>query len=67
MGGRDLPICDGDCYGTYDLDYVKNSTFPKASALEVYIQPGTGHGLTLHQNATAGYQVMFDFLDKNGL
>ncbi|RDW65108.1 hypothetical protein BP6252_10759 [Coleophoma cylindrospora] len=67
LAEHDLPICDGDCKGVYNVTQLKNSSFPKASALEVYIQPGAGHGLTLHKNATAGYQVMFDFLGSNGL
>jgi hypothetical protein len=33
----------------------------------VYVQPGSGHGLTLHKNATAGYGAMFDWLTLNGL
>jgi hypothetical protein len=41
--------------------------FPAASAFEAYIQPNTGHGLNFHYNATAGYQVIQDFLGRNGL
>ena len=62
----DFYICDGDCKGAYDLQDLKN-TYPNATAVEAYIQPKTGHAFTLHNNATAGYQVTFDFLDRNGL
>jgi hypothetical protein len=60
-------ICDGDCNHAYDLSQIKKGIFPATSALDAYIQPKTGHGMTLHKNATAGYQVTFDWLAKNGL
>ncbi|KAJ9500873.1 hypothetical protein H2202_003431 [Exophiala xenobiotica] len=62
----DFYICDGDCKGAYDLQDLKD-TYPNAAIVEDYIQPNTGHAFTLHNNATAGYQVTFDFLDRNGL
>ena len=31
-----------------------------------YRQPGTGHGLPLHNNAQLGFRAMFDWLHKNG-
>jgi hypothetical protein len=46
---------------------IKDDLYPGATALDVHIQPGTGHGLTLSTNATAGYKVTFDFLKKAGL
>ena len=61
----DFYISDGDCKGSYSLQELKN-TYPNA-VVEDYIQPNTGHALTLHNNATAGYQVTFDFLNRNGL
>lgn len=62
----DFYICGGDCKGAYDKKDLEN-TFPKATDLEVYIHPNTGHAFPLHNNATAGYQVSFDFLARNGL
>ena len=62
----DFFVCGGDCKGAYSLTQP-NGMYPDASALEVYIQPKTGHALPLHTNATAGFQVSFDFLDRNGL
>lgn len=62
----DFAICDGDCRNTYELASLKQ-IYPHAKAIEAYIQPGSGHGLTLHRNATAGYEVTFDFLARNGL
>jgi hypothetical protein len=67
LGEYDFPVCDGDCKGITNSTRAKATFFPKASAVDVYIQPGTGHGFTLHKNATAGYQVMFDFFGRNGL
>ncbi|OQV05146.1 hypothetical protein CLAIMM_09932 [Cladophialophora immunda] len=62
----DFYICDGDCKGAYDPQDLKD-TYPNAAVVEDYIQPNTGHAFPLHNNATAGYQVMFDFLERNGL
>ncbi|KIX03763.1 uncharacterized protein Z518_07316 [Rhinocladiella mackenziei CBS 650.93] len=62
----DFYICAGDCKGAYTLQDLKN-TYPNAAVVEDYIQPNTGHAFPLHNNATAGYQVTFDFLDRNGL
>lgn len=62
----DFYICGGDCKGIYDLETLKE-TYPNANDIEVAIQPNTGHAFTLHNNATAGYQVTFDFLARNGL
>jgi pimeloyl-ACP methyl ester carboxylesterase len=62
----DFFICGGDCRNTYSLEQL-HATYPKASAIEVYIQPNTGHALPLHNNATAGFQASFDFLEKHGL
>lgn len=62
----DFYICDGDCKGAYNLQDLKD-TYPNAAVVEAYIQPNTGHAFPLHNNATAGYQVTFDFLDRNDL
>jgi pimeloyl-ACP methyl ester carboxylesterase len=58
--------CLGDCKGTYTLPALQG-IYPNASNIEVQLQPGTGHGLTFSTNATAGYALTLDFLDKNGL
>ena len=62
----DFFICGGDCKNTYSLDQL-HDLYPKASGIEVYIQPNTGHALPLHNNATAGFQASFDFLARHGL
>lgn len=62
----DFYICKGDCKGAYNETQL-DQAFPRAKDLEVYIQPNTRHALPFHKNATAGFQVMFDFLGKNGL
>jgi pimeloyl-ACP methyl ester carboxylesterase len=62
----DFYICAGHCRGAYNLQDLKD-TYPNAAVVEDYIQPNTGHAFPLHNNATAGYQVTFDFLDRNGL
>jgi hypothetical protein len=66
IGEYDYPICDGDCKGTYNMETLKKS-FPAASDVSVYLQPRTGHGLTLSTNATAGYQASFVYLDEHKL
>jgi pimeloyl-ACP methyl ester carboxylesterase len=63
----DFYICGGDCKGIPEADpKALANTYPNA-VIEVAIQPNTGHAFTLHNNATAGYQVTFDFLARNGL
>lgn len=66
VGENDYPVCDGDCNNSYSLDNI-TELYPAASNISVYLQPGTGHGLTLSTNATAGYDVMFSFLDMYNL
>ncbi|KAL1593615.1 hypothetical protein SLS59_009129 [Nothophoma quercina] len=72
-GQHDVPFCGGNCYGMAQNITAANipagvkTAFPAASAFEAYIQPNTGHGLNFHYNATAGYQVIQDFLGRNGL
>lgn len=62
----DFFVCTGDCKEVVDLNSLK-ARWPNATAVEVDIQPNTGHALPLHNNATAGFQVSFDFLGRNGL
>lgn len=66
MGEDDFPVCDGDCNNVYDVEDISR-LYPAAKDVSVYLQPGTGHGLTLSTNATAGYEVMFSYLDSYGL
>ncbi|KAF9698970.1 hypothetical protein EKO04_003320 [Ascochyta lentis] len=72
-GEHDVPFCGGNCYGMVPNMTAANipagvkAAFPAASAFEAHIQPSTGHGLNFHYNATAGYQVIQDFLASNGL
>lgn len=66
IGENDYGSCGGDCTGAYDVEMIKK-VYPGATDLDVHVQPGTGHGLTLSINATAGYKASFDFLHKSGL
>jgi pimeloyl-ACP methyl ester carboxylesterase len=72
-GENDVPFCGGNCYGQLMGTNYSNIpegvavTFPSASTVVSHIQPNTGHGLNFHYNATAGYQVIQDFLASNGL
>lgn len=66
VGGEyDFSVCLGDCRG-YNQTMV-DFMFPAASNVEVYLQPGTGHGLPFHYGARTGFKATFDWLDKNGL
>ncbi|KAK6405638.1 hypothetical protein LTR81_019663 [Elasticomyces elasticus] len=62
----DTVICDGDCKNTYTAEAL-HAIYPNASSIDVHIQPGAGHALTFHRNATAGYKVSFDWLASHGL
>ncbi|KAI0120851.1 hypothetical protein F4776DRAFT_665477 [Hypoxylon sp. NC0597] len=65
-GEFDYVNCNGDCRGTYSVEGIKNSTFPAASNVTVYLQPNTGHALTVAKNSSAGFEVMFSYLDAHG-
>jgi pimeloyl-ACP methyl ester carboxylesterase len=62
----DFYICRGDCNGLANVTMLAQ-TYPNATAIEVAIQPNTGHALPLHNNATAGFQLTYDFLARHGL
>ena len=62
----DFFICGGDCKGVTDVETLRK-TWPTAGDIDLVIQPNTGHALPLHNNATAGFQLSFDFLERNGL
>ncbi|KAL7942555.1 hypothetical protein V8C42DRAFT_359998 [Trichoderma barbatum] len=62
----DFYICRGDCRGLANVTAL-NETYPHATDIDVAIQPNTGHALPLHNNATAGFQLTFDFFSKHGL
>ncbi|KIW65399.1 hypothetical protein PV04_07662 [Phialophora macrospora] len=66
VGENDFPACGGDCNGVFSYTTAK-ALFPAASNISAYLQPGTGHGLTISTNATAGYEVMFSYLTDHGL
>jgi hypothetical protein len=67
LGERDRAFCvTTTCEAVVDLDYLRTQ-YPNAKDVSVYLQPGTGHLLTSSFNATAGYQVIFDWLDSQGL
>jgi len=63
---QDFYICRGDCNSLANVTAL-NATYPHNTALEVVVQPNTGHALPLHNNATAGFQLTYDFLARNGL
>lgn len=62
----DFYICRGDCNGLANVTALAE-TYPNATAIEVAIQPNTGHALPLHNNATGGFQLTYDFLDRHEL
>lgn len=67
-GDSDLIFCGADCHGVVDgSDSVSPLVFSAATPFKTYIQPNTGHGMNLHKNATGWFDVVFDFLQTNGL
>jgi pimeloyl-ACP methyl ester carboxylesterase len=66
LAENDLRVCAGDCKGVTNMTVLRE-LYPKVSDIEVYIQPNTGHGFPLHNNASAGFQVSLDFLSRHGL
>ncbi|KAI1775108.1 hypothetical protein F4818DRAFT_417862 [Hypoxylon cercidicola] len=67
VGDSDFVNCNGHCEGTYSLEDIKNQMFPGAINVTVVLQPNTGHALTISKNATAGFEVMFSFLEEYDL
>ncbi|KUJ07790.1 uncharacterized protein LY89DRAFT_765843 [Mollisia scopiformis] len=67
LGEYDYAICNGNCTGFYDLPALKSSLFPNATDLTAHVQPGSGHALTMHTNATGQFQAIFKYLESNGL
>ncbi|KAL0257470.1 hypothetical protein SLS55_008283 [Diplodia seriata] len=71
-GAGDLPFCGGDCLETGgvapSIPAQVQDSFPNVDPADflAYIQPNTGHGLTTHYNATAGYDVISDWLSDHG-
>jgi hypothetical protein len=66
----DFLVCGGDCDNNFvPLAYPKlyPKLYPNASSIDIHVQPGSGHGLVLHRNASAGYAVQLQLLDENGL
>ncbi|OTA62228.1 hypothetical protein K449DRAFT_369724 [Hypoxylon sp. EC38] len=50
----------------YSVADIKNSTFSQASNVTVYLQPNTGHALTVAKNSSAVFEIMFSYLDAFG-
>ncbi|KAK2769561.1 hypothetical protein FQN52_005204 [Onygenales sp. PD_12] len=64
-GEFDFLVCAGYCPG--ELEEPGKALFKGSRDFEPYVQPGAGHGLALHKNATGGYRVMTEFLQRNEL
>ncbi|KAK0629529.1 hypothetical protein B0T17DRAFT_189144 [Bombardia bombarda] len=65
-GEFDWFLCLGNCTGTYN-EAMTRQVFPNAIDPTPYLQPNTGHANTLSLNASAGYQVMYNYLGNHGL
>jgi hypothetical protein len=62
-GQYDL-LCGGDCYSTFK-DGLQKLIWSGATKLEMYVHPGSGHGVNFNRNATGMYEVVVNFLDDN--
>jgi hypothetical protein len=65
IGEFDNFVCRGDCRGIYNQAEA-DRIFPHSNAT-YYLQPNTGHAPGLSKNASAGYEVMLEFLDSHSL
>ncbi|KAL4746820.1 Alpha/beta hydrolase fold-1 [Aspergillus terricola var. indicus] len=63
----DMGTCLGYCKGTYNLTSLRDEIFPRADDVSVHLQPGSGHALTMHVNATGHYDAIFAYLGEHGL
>ena len=66
-GEYDALVYGGYCPGAYNVEAMKSALYPNAKNVQVQIQPGSDHGLTLHTNATGHIKVIMDYLNDNGL
>ena len=66
LGEFDNLSCNGDCRGAEQPELLKE-LFPNATTIDVYLQPGTGHGLPFHRGANEGYQKTIEWLSQNSL
>ncbi|KAK4908610.1 hypothetical protein LTR49_022513 [Elasticomyces elasticus] len=62
-GDADNIFCNGDCYGILPR---LTPFFLKSRRFESYVQPHTGHCVNLHFNASGFYEVVQNFLAKEG-
>lgn len=67
LAENDMFVCKGDCKGATNETVLRNTLWPHASEVEVVVQPNTGHAFPLHKNATAGFELSWEFLRRNGL
>lgn len=65
-GELDNYICNGDCRGIFSKE-IADAMYPNATDITPYLQPNTGHASGLSKNASAGYEVMLEYLDGRGL
>lgn len=63
VGEFDWVVCLGDCNNTYNTSHVEQM-FPKASDVDVYLQPGARHGLPFHRGAAQGFERYFDWVES---
>ncbi|GAB7347321.1 hypothetical protein MBLNU459_g3399t1 [Dothideomycetes sp. NU459] len=70
-GENDNIYCGGNCTATggsmASIPADVMMSYPNASAFEAYIQPNTGHGINLHYNSTAAFQVIQDWFTNHNL
>jgi hypothetical protein len=65
-GEFDFVNCNGNCTDTYTVESIKDSLFPGASNVTIYLQPNTGHALAVATNATAVFDLMLSYLEGQG-
>ena len=64
-GEFDFGNCVGNCN---DIgQHPAAEIFKTSSAFESAVHPGSGHGINFNFNATGAYNVMLNFVTKNGL
>ncbi|KAF2472059.1 alpha/beta-hydrolase [Lindgomyces ingoldianus] len=63
-GEKDYIVCDGYCPGIYDEP--AKTLYKNAKPLQQSITKGASHHLNFHNNAKDTFNVITDFLSKNG-
>lgn len=63
---HDLIFCASNCTGLFEEDSPAIQAFNGSNNVEAIVLPYFGHGINLHKNATAAYDLILEWAAQNG-